>query len=119
MTDRSLTEFVVDEHATLLDAIETIERNHSRCAVVCSGEKVLGVISEGDVLRALLRGVEIHRPVEGLYNVAFHFLTEPDKQRALELFRQYGISMIPVLDEAFTLKGVVTLRELLGKVNLA
>ncbi|MBT3627645.1 MAG: CBS domain-containing protein [Rhodospirillaceae bacterium] len=113
------TDYIVAQNATLLDAAEVIEHTHSRSAVVVEGEKVVGVISEGDILRALLRGVGVHAPLADFVNHSFKHLNAPDPVRALELFKHFGIAMVPVLDKEFRLIGVVTLHETLNAMELA
>lgn len=112
------SDYVVAHYATLLDAAEVIEHNHSRSAVVVEDEKVVGIISEGDILRALLRGVSVRAPLADFVNHSFKFLDAPDHARSLELFKKFGIALIPVLDAEFRLIGVVTLGETLKSVKL-
>ena len=49
-----LVDYTVSKSGTLINAIDKIERNHSRTVIVVDCEKVV-VLSEGDILRALLR----------------------------------------------------------------
>lgn len=114
----ALDDFMVPESATLLDAVEVIDNNHSRCAMVMSGEKVVGIISEGDIMRALLRGADIHAPLAEYANPSFKFLERRDHAKALELFRRHGISLLPVLNRELHLIDVVTLRDVLEQVEL-
>ena len=110
-------DYTVAQSATLLDAAEVIERTRSRSAVVVEGEKVVGVISEGDILRALLHGVGVHAPLADFVSHSFKFMDTPDSERALELFKKFGISLVPVLDKDFRLTGVITLYETLNAMD--
>jgi CBS domain-containing protein len=112
------TDYIVARSATLLDAAEVIEHTHSRSAVVVEGEKVVGIISEGDILRALLHGVGVHAPLADFVNHSFKYLNTADRVHALELFRNFGIALVPVLDADFHLIGVVTLHETLNAMDL-
>ncbi len=115
----ALENFTVPETATLLDAVEVIDHNHCRCAMVMRGEKVVGIISEGDIMRTLLGGVSIHSPLAERANPSFKFLEKPDDEAALRLFREHGISLVPVVDNDMKLTDVVTLREVLERVVLS
>ena len=110
-------DYAVCHKGTLLDAAEVIEYTHSRSAVVIKNRKVIGIISEGDILRALLNGVGVHAPLATFFNHSFKFLSVPDKGRALELFRNFGISLIPVVDKDFRLTDVITLNEILNDLD--
>ena len=102
----------------LIDAIQAIKENQNRCIIVKSKEKVVGVISEGDILRALLQGVDIHSPMQNWISHDFKFLSSLDYQQALDLMSKHGISMIPILDKNFLLLDVITLVDLLQRVIL-
>ncbi len=109
---------IVEASARLIDAIDVIKRNRSRCAVVVEQDKVVGVISEGDVLRALLRDADVHAPIADWLNHGFKFLASFDHAAALELMRIHGISMVPIIDNSFRLQGVITTGDILRRVKL-
>ena len=113
-----LTNYTVEASGTLLDVARAISANHSRCVIVVSDGKVVGVISEGDLVRALLRGTDIHSPMNPFINHAVSFLPKRDIGQALELFRKYGISLIPVLNDDLELEDVITLQQVLTQVGL-
>jgi CBS domain-containing protein len=111
-----LRDFVVSRRGTLIEAIDVIERNHSRTAIVVDGEKVIGTISEGDIMRALLGGADVRARLADFVQVGFRYLKAKDFDKALTLMHPSGIMLIPVVDDDFRLKDVVTLREVLDAV---
>lgn len=113
-----LSDFTLEETATLLDAAETIAHNKNRCAVIVSGDKVVGMISEGDIIRALLRGIEVHAPLTLALRKDFKFLRERNLPQALDLFARYGFTLVPVVDEQLRLVDIVTLRDVLPHVAI-
>lgn len=112
------SDYVVMLDGTLLDAAEVIEHTRSRSAVVVKENKVVGVISEGDILRALLKGVRVHAPLADFVNHSFKYLDSPDLERAVGLFKEFGIALIPILDKDFKLIDVVTLHDTLNSSKL-
>jgi CBS domain-containing protein len=110
-------EFTIASSGTLMDAAARIEANHSRSVFVLSGDVVTGVISEGDILRALLRGVDIHAPLQDFVRYDFKYLRERDLSQALHLVRQFGITLIPVVDAQLRLVDVIRLPEILAAVS--
>lgn len=113
-----LDRYIIDSGATLLDAAHAIAQNRSRCVVVANGGKVVGVFSEGDLVRALLRGADIHSPIFTFIRHGLSFLRERNMNKALEMFRTYGVSLIPILTDELQLKDVITLQQLLKEVTL-
>lgn len=118
MSECRTDDFTIPDSATLLDAVDVIAHNRNRCAITISGDKVTGIISEGDIMRALLKGADIHAPLASFTNPSFKFLRSRDLGAALALFRRHGISLVPVLDEDFTLIDVVLLPDVLEKASL-
>jgi arabinose-5-phosphate isomerase len=119
MVDEPVLEgYSVPLSGTLLDAVETIEHNHSRCTIIIDGGKVVGILSEGDVLRAFLKGADVRAPISEYFNPSFKFLTEFDREAALKLFRDHGITLIPLVDHDLRLTGVVTWKDILDSVSV-
>jgi CBS domain-containing protein len=113
-----LCQYTVESNGTLLDVAQAIAANRSRCVIVMSGGKAVGVISEGDLVRALLRGTDIYSPMQSFIHHGISFLPERDMAQALEMFRTRGISLIPILSDELGLEDVITLQQLLAQVKL-
>jgi len=115
--DERLASLTVPETAHLIDAVLAIKENRSRCALALAGERVVGVISEGDVMRALLSGADVHSPLANWLNYGFKFLKSKDYALALDMMQRHGITLVPVVGEAFELLDVVTLGDVLSRVR--
>lgn len=114
---KKLDNYVVSVDALLRDAIQSIDKNRSRCVIVINKDyKVLGVISDGDILRNILSGVDIYSPIRNSLNINFKFLHIYDKKAALEIIKSHGVSLIPILNENFILQDVITVDDLLMEV---
>jgi CBS domain-containing protein len=103
-----LDKYTISEFELIEQAIEIIELNSSRCVIVVnSAKKVLGILSEGDILRAILKGTNVKSPVKNIMNPSFKFLLEKeDKVKIFSLFKK-GITLIPVLNQQNELIGVL------------
>ena len=101
--------FTIQLEATIMDAAEKIERNHARAVVVLKDKKVVGVCSQGDIIRLLLRGGDIYTMIEKIVQPSFLFLREKDFPMAYQLIRQHGVTIIPIIDNDFHLVDIVTL----------
>jgi CBS domain-containing protein len=111
MAMSTLEGFWIHDSATMEDAITMIQRNNSRCVVVVGvQQKVVGAFSEGDVLRAILAGTDIHTPLRSLIKPSFRYLHKRDISAARALFLG-GITLVPVLDADFRLVDVLTLKD--------
>ena len=114
----NLAKYVLPLDGTLLDAIEAIKNNRSRCVILMSGDRVAGVLSEGDIMSALLQNTDVHAPIGEYVRHNFKFLAERDLSKALKLMRDFGLTLVPVVDRELHLIDVITLNELLKNVTL-
>jgi len=117
-TGKELNEFIISETSTLIEAIEKIAHNKMRAVVVVANGKLIGVASEGDILRALLHGSDIHAQIGPVMQYTFKYLFTPDYQEAFRLFRKYLITLLPIVDNKMHLKGLVTLPDVLSRVKV-
>jgi CBS domain-containing protein len=107
----NLKNFSIRDSATMEDAIAMIQKNNSRCVIVVGvAQKVVGVFSEGDVLRAILAGTDVHTPLRSLIKPSFRYLHHADIPAARKLFLD-GITLVPLLDADFRLTGILTLKD--------
>lgn len=113
-----IRDYCVSDGQTIKDAINAIQGNLSRCVVVLNdNKKVIGIISEGDVLRALLNDIEIHTPLKKIVNPSFQYLQERNMFKAYNLVKKYGITLIPIIDEDFYLKNVITIFDVMNHLD--
>jgi len=120
MEASSLSDFVTTPEATLLEAAKVIQSNASRTVIVVEDyetNKILGVLSEGDILRALVKGADVRSSIEEFINVSFSYLQERDYEKALVLFREHGFALLPVVDADMHLQSVITWLDCLNKLS--
>jgi CBS domain-containing protein len=115
---KDLSHFVIDINATIIQAIEKIENNRSRAVIVTLNTKVVGLISEGDIMRALLRGMPIHQSLSILTMSSFKYLTNPNMEKAFELMKKHLFTLVPVIDSEFKLVDVITMKDILNACYL-
>jgi CBS domain-containing protein len=108
-----LEQYIISSNATLLEAIDHIQRNKSRCVFAIRDGKMVGVISEGDVMRYLLTGIDVHTIISEIMKPAFVFLSKYDLDKASVLIHKHLFTLIPIIDEEFHLQSVITLRDVL------
>lgn len=110
----NLQKYVVKSTFLIHECVAVIQRNKSRCVVVIDNqEKVIGVLSEGDVLRALIRGVDLHASISGLYVSSFQYLFTKDIKQATVLVKKYGITLVPIVNQDYLLQDIVTIFDVL------
>lgn len=102
------------------DVIQHFQENKERVAVVLDrSEKVIGAISQGDIIRAFCKGCSVFARIEQAYNPSFLYLQSRDMAEAYKLFRALKITMIPVVDENFMLTDVIKLDDIYEYLEMA
>jgi dTDP-glucose pyrophosphorylase len=106
----------IGPNASLREAMEAIQRGACGIALVVDEEgRLLGVMTDGDIRRAVLGGAALGDPVEP-YMVRNYTAAGPAAGRSevLDLMRARSLSQIPIVDEAGKLLGIHLLREIIG-----
>lgn len=111
---KKLQPYCVNEKYTIKEAVSVIQNNLSRCVIVLNdNQKVVGVFSEGDVLRAILQDVDMYAPLKNQIKPSFVYLSKRDIPKAYELVKKYGITLIPIVDCDYYLKDIITIFDIM------
>lgn len=108
-----LKQYTIPANSTLRDAIERLNRLSGGAMVlfVTDGEgRVTGSLTDGDVRRALLRGVTLDQTAALAANAAFrHVSAERPDVEGIRRWREQGLHLLPVLDAEGRLHSVLDL----------
>jgi dTDP-glucose pyrophosphorylase len=119
-TETLLENYFLGPSATIREAVERIDRGASQTALVVDGERrLLGVITDGDVRRAILRDIPLDSPVSEIMSVHPKVLTDgtPD----IEILRQlqlHALHQIPVVDSQNRVVALRTIDDFLRAARL-
>ena len=104
--------YTISIKSTILEALKFIEINGAKTVIVISEtNKVIGVISQGDVLRSLMKGVNVKGKIINITNTSYKFLKEDfSKSEVIDYFKK-GIDLLPVINPDGTLKETMKVKE--------
>jgi dTDP-glucose pyrophosphorylase len=113
---KSLENFTVNPETNIHDALKIIDRPGAQIALVVDDEqKLIGTITDGDVRRGILSGVDVKCPITMIMN------TEPLKakpndgcQHVLSIMKQNKLRQVPIVDDTGCLVGLKTIDELMS-----
>lgn len=113
---RDWTSVVVRPEMPLRDAIARIDASGLQVALaIDEAGRLAGVVSDGDVRRAVLRGVDLSRPTSEVMNRAPRVASaDTPAAQLLTLMRRESIRQVPLLDADGRVSGLATLEGLLG-----
>ena len=104
----TLSDFTIHKGSRVLKALERINQNMRGFLIVTDDdEKVIGTLTDGDIRRALLGGLDASSAIE--YNTDFTYVTqETEMSEVIDIFKDRKIKFLPVLDDDMHLKNIIT-----------
>lgn len=95
-----LDDLVVAPDTSILNVMKAIDRAGLEVALVCDRtRKLLSVVTDGDIRRALIRGMKLEEPIRTVGNPQFTSVQDATtRMDALDLMLKRGIKCVPVID---------------------
>lgn len=97
--EQRLNKIIVAATVTIGDALQTADSAGEGIILVCdSDRRLLGVVTDGDARRYLLRNQSLNIPVSKIMNRNFKSLSENEREVAYNILRKTKMNHIPILD---------------------
>src|SRR5712675_1650852 len=104
-------ELTVQPEAPLLEALQVIDRGGLQFALVMSEVKLVGIVTDGDVRRALMRGVTVNSPIKDAMNSQPVLGTlEEGPAGWRRKMRDHGIRHLPLTDAGGRMQRLISER---------
>ena len=104
----------IDENETLGDAIQNLSSNSCRISlVVDSSNFLIGTVVDGDIRRALIKGLNLKSSIKNIINKKpIVALPNYSKSKILNLMISNNVNQIPIVNEENILKGLMLWNEI-------
>jgi dTDP-glucose pyrophosphorylase len=101
LSDSLVIKTFLPKNSTIADAISNLDASHLRIVLVVSEEKfLLGSISDGDIRRGLLRGLDLKCKIDGIINPdPLVVPPEMSREMALQIMEANKIFQLPIVDK--------------------
>ena len=107
-----------NESLTIGDIMRFIATDHERtCILQSKNGKLYGVLSQGDLIKAIWNGAELITPISNIVNPNPIIITSESKnpeKDALKLFARHGILLIPVIDSEKKILRLMSIRKIIS-----
>lgn len=94
-----LKEMIVYSDSSLRDAMRVIEQNSQGICFVTENNLLVGVVSDGDIRRAIINGQEINKPVTDVMNRKYLSLPITATLEQIQSLLRADIHHIPLIDK--------------------
>lgn len=112
---RHFTEHLISSGTSIREALEVLDKlaRDAILFIVDDQDKLVGSLTDGDVRRGLIKGVELRQPVDDIIQKEPRFLRkgEQDIEKVIE-FREKNFKVIPILDKDNRVVNVINFSEL-------
>ncbi len=107
----------ISQKTTIIDTLKVIDDTAMEIALVIDDDaKLLGTVTDGDIRRGIIRGADLHSPIEALMNrnpiVAGH--NTPDDE-LLFIMTNRSIKHLPIIDGQKHVIRLVQLKDLIAR----
>lgn len=92
---------IIPLEKTLLEAMKHMDESRVKTLFVFDGDLFEGIVTIGDIQRAIINNVSLNEPVSGILdkNKVYGYVTEPDS-RIKEKMRSLRAEVMPILNES-------------------
>lgn len=103
---------------SLAQAIEKMRENRAACALVCDDRKLIGILTERDILRKVIgEPADLSKPVDTLMATHPRTLSPDDTLlAAIDLMTRGGYRHVPLTDGTGRLVGLISAHDLVDHI---
>jgi dTDP-glucose pyrophosphorylase len=97
-----LKNLILLDDTSIKQALEHLSKAGEKCLIVADKDnQLLGTLTDGDVRRAILRGVGVDDPIQGIYqqNPTAFVVGQYKLDEAKQIFIKKRYNLIPIIDE--------------------
>ena len=95
----NLQSFIVTNNVSVLETMNAIDKNARGIIYVCDGEKLEGVITDGDIRRYILKNGDLSAPVHEIMNRSPKYVFHDEMANADNYLKLNKITSVPIVDK--------------------
>lgn len=89
----------INEDTSIRQAIEKLDNTAKKILIVVENNKLIGVVTDGDIRRWILKNGDLSCSVNWIMNTTPIYLNKSDKAKANQIMEKYGIESIPLVND--------------------
>jgi len=112
-----VSSYFIQPDSSIREAIQVIDRGAAQVALIVGSENLLlGVLTDGDIRRAILKGISLEDSASSIMTTTPHHVTYgASKNEALDLMRKKMVHHVPVVDKKMRIIDIFVLDNLIKK----
>ena len=102
-----ISEFLISEEATMLEAMAQLDRVAKKVLFVVREDRFVAAITDGDIRRWILKKGSLDAKVRDIANYSPKSLPERKKGKAREYMKKHSIEALPIVDKNNNIVSIV------------
>ncbi|MBW6409479.1 nucleotidyltransferase family protein [Clostridium weizhouense] len=94
-----ISNLLVSKDISIRQGIDTLDKIGKKIIVVVQDKKLLGVVTDGDIRRWILKNGDVSMSIDKIMNKSPKYVLIKDKDNAENLLKQYKIEAIPIVND--------------------
>ena len=107
----NLNLLIIDSNSKISDALKLINKNGRGICFVVDSKKLIGIATDGDIRRFLLKANDIRLPIRNAMNKKFISLHVSASQKEIRASFKNGIKIIPLHDDEFNIVDIADVQK--------
>lgn len=110
----------IDASATVLSALKYMDQIDRKLLLVIDSEKYLGLLSIGDIQRAIIKNADLSAPINSILRKEAYTIAKPEDsiEEIKAMMLQHRTEFMPVIDETGELVNVIFWEDLFAEKKL-
>jgi dTDP-glucose pyrophosphorylase len=100
MNDLDMKKYIVSADLSIRDALKHLDKNGEGILVIYKNDKVYGIVTDGDIRRAILADIDLTEEIIAITNTEFIFISrETDNNEIKDKFKNTIARQLPVIED--------------------
>jgi len=110
---------LIPQGTSIRDSLEIISKSRLQIGLVVNSQRhLLGVVTDGDIRRGLLKNIDLEAPIDSIMSTRFTSARkQDDRETVLGIMRSKVLQHLPILDNHGAVVGLTVLFDLVSPVK--
>lgn len=94
-----IKDFIVSEENPVIEVMRVIDKNTKGIAFICEKERLLGVVTDGDIRRYILKNGDLNNSIKNIANFSPKYVTNHDAIDYTAYMKHHSITALPIVNK--------------------
>jgi len=115
----NIERYLINENSSILESMKVIDSGEERIGfLVDANRRLLKVITDGDIRRAILRGMDLHAPVCDIHDRTPFVVKENQSFEEARKYLNKRITVVPIVNNRNQIKGLIRFQDVQPFINI-